>query len=292
MRVLVTGSSGFIGKNLVEQLGKRHEVLAPPHRELDLLDGDGVRTWLRAHRPDAIVHAATTPGHRNAPPVPDLGFRNVKMFMHLAESRDCFGRLIVLGSGAEYDQRRSAPKLREDQAGEQVPKDDTGLSKLTVSRLVVQHRGWVHLRPFGVFGKYEDWEIRFISNALCKALFGLPITLRQDRRFDYLFVDDLVEIVAAFLQETAPGGVYNATPDEAIELSRVAQLVREVSGKEVPIEIAAQGMGPEYSGSNEKLRAALPEVRFTPIRTAVAGLWDYYVQHRARLSVEALRADK
>ena len=174
MRVLVTGSTGFIGRNLFEQLAGRHEVLAPPRRELDLLDGDGVRTWLRAHRPDAIVHSATTPGHRNAPPAPDLGWRNVKMFMHLAESRDCFGRLLVLGSGAEYDQRHYRPKLRESQAGEYVPADDTGLSKFTISRLVAQQPGWVHLRPFGVFGKHEDWEIRFISNALCKALFGLP----------------------------------------------------------------------------------------------------------------------
>ncbi len=60
----------------------------------------------------------------------------------------------------------------------------------------------MELRLFGVFGPHEDYAIRFISNAICKALFGLPITLRQNRTFSYLFIDDLGPIVERFL--TAP----------------------------------------------------------------------------------------
>ncbi len=40
MRVLVTGASGFIGRNLKEQLAPEFEVLAPDHGVLDLLDED------------------------------------------------------------------------------------------------------------------------------------------------------------------------------------------------------------------------------------------------------------
>ena len=53
----------------------------------------------------------------------------------------------------------------------------------------------MELRLFGVFGRHEDYAIRFISNAICKTLFDLPITLRQNRTFSYLYVDDLGPIV-------------------------------------------------------------------------------------------------
>ena len=289
MRVLVTGASGFIGRNLVEQLP--FEVLAPRRAELDLLDLDSVRGYLRREKPDAVVHSATTPGHRNAQPV-DLAARNLRMFFHLAENAGSFGRMIVLGSGAEYDQRFYQPKMPETYAGTHVPADETGLSKFVISRAVQAHPGWVHLRPFGVFGKYEDWEIRFISNALCKALFQKPITLRQDRRFDYLFIDDLCRIVAHFLEKPATHSDYNATPDEAVELSQVAELVREVAGVEVPVRIAQPGMGLEYSGANARLRREIPGLTFTPLREAVARLHAFYVEHRASIREDALLVDK
>ena len=292
MLILVTGGSGFIGKNLVEQLSGRHQVLAPSRAELDLLDAAAVRAWLGRHRPDAVIHSATTPGHRNAAPVGDLALRNLKMFFSLAESAQAFGRLIVLGSGAEYDQRCYRPKMSEEHAGVNVPADDTGFSKLVISRFVGQRPGWVHLRPFGVFGKYEDWEIRFISNAICKAIAGRDITLRQDRRFDYLYVDDLVEVVAHFLDPSVAGGVFNATPDQTVSLLEVAGLVREVSGKDLRIVVGAPGQGLEYSGDNARLRALLPSLRLTPLREAIGRLYRWYEENRGLIRDEALATDK
>jgi dTDP-4-dehydrorhamnose reductase len=57
--VLVTGGRGFVGSNLVHVLGEAgDEVLAPSHAELDLIDRDATDAYVRAHEPEAIVHAA------------------------------------------------------------------------------------------------------------------------------------------------------------------------------------------------------------------------------------------
>jgi dTDP-4-dehydrorhamnose reductase len=57
--VLVTGGRGFVGSNLVHVFGEAgDEVLAPSHAELDVEDREATATFVRAHEPEAIVHAA------------------------------------------------------------------------------------------------------------------------------------------------------------------------------------------------------------------------------------------
>ena len=70
MRILLTGGSGFIGRNLAEYLRRNHEVLAPTHAELDLVDPERPGPVVLRHEVDAVVHGAVRPGHRNAPTHP------------------------------------------------------------------------------------------------------------------------------------------------------------------------------------------------------------------------------
>ena len=292
MRVLLTGGSGFIGRNLREHLTTRHEILAPPHAEIDFLDEVGVRAWFDRNPVDAIVHAATVPGHRNAPVTSDLALKNLKMFLHLAQHSPPSIRAVILGSGAEYDVSRMGPRVREEEAGRWVPGDETGFSKLICSFLAAGHPRFVHLRPFGVFGPHEDWEIRFISNAICKTLFDRPITLRQNRRLDYFWVGDLALVVEHFLVHEGRYRAYNVTPDETPDLLSLARVIREVSGKDVPIEIERDGMGPEYTGDNSRLKEEIPGLRVTPIREAISRLYAWYVERRGLIHEEALLTDK
>jgi len=75
MRVLVTGSSGFIGTHLVSELMKHgHEVVGADIREpekypaglsfelCNILDGAGLRSVLDRQAPEAIVHLAAATG--------------------------------------------------------------------------------------------------------------------------------------------------------------------------------------------------------------------------------------
>jgi|WetSurMetagenome_2_1015567.scaffolds.fasta_scaffold02534_6 UDP-glucose 4-epimerase len=292
MKVLVTGARGFIGRNLVEQLGSAYEILAPTRAELDLLDEDAVSGFLRRRTPDVVVHCATKPGHRNAPDPRGLVYDNTRMFFNLARCEDLFGRLVVLTSGAVYDERHYRPKMPEAYFDAHVPVDETGYSKSVVARHAARLARTVELRPFGVFGKYEDWEIRFISNAICKTLFDLPITLRQDRFFDYVFVDDLVRVVRHFIEYDASEKAYNVTPDRAVSLSDVARKVLEVSGKDLPVVIGLDGLGTEYSGNNSRLKAEVPGFPFTPLEEAVRTLYGWYAENRGMIRRDLLLVDK
>ena len=86
MRILITGGSGFIGRNLAEQFASMYEVLAPSSAELDLLKEREVREYLTAHSFDVIVHTATTRSNRRLGAPPDLLERNCRMFFNLARN--------------------------------------------------------------------------------------------------------------------------------------------------------------------------------------------------------------
>lgn len=292
-RVLLTGGAGFIGRNLLARLSGRFRILAPPRAELDLLDDGSVRRWFNRNPVDAIVHSATIPGHRNSPPAHNLGLGNIRMLVHLVHAAPPSTRFVVIGSGAEYDLSRPLARVREDDAGHPVPSDETGFSKLAQADLAGGRSGFVHLRPFGVFGPHEDWEIRFVSNALCKALHGLPITLRQNRLLDYVWVDDLCDVIVRFLLRG--GGtqvVYNITPDATPDLLSIARLARDVARADVPILVARDGIGLEYTGDNTRLRAEFPDVVFTPFREALERLCAFYRDRLDRIPRERLLVDK
>jgi len=291
-KVLITGGSGFIGRNLVERFTGRYEVLAPSHHELDLIDGDAVRAYLRAHRPHAIVHSATKPGHRNAADPTGLVEANTKMFFNLAGDEDLCPRMVFLGTGAAYDMRHYEPLMPEEYFGVHVPPDETGFSKYVIGKYAEKAEHVIELRPFGVFGKYEDYAIRFISNAICKTLFDLPVTLRQNRRFSYVWIDDLVEVVEHFMSCERSLSAYNVTPDETNELLGLARLVVEISGKDLPIVCSEPGIGTEYTGANDRLRREMPDLRFTSTRDAVQRLFTWYSEHRDSIDGSLLLVDR
>lgn len=290
--VLITGGSGFIGRNLVESLKGSYTILSPSRQELDLLDEQAVRRYFMEHRVDVVVHSATTPGHRNAKPVADLAIRNQRMFFGLARNRDRYGKLIFLSSGAVYDMRHYLPNMKEEYFDTHVPADEHGFSKYVCAKYIEEADKLLELRLFGVFGKYEDYEIRFISNAICKSIMGLPITIKQNRRFDYLFVDDLATVVNHFILHDATHKTYNVTTGKAIDLKSLAELVRQTAGNQPDIIIKEEGCGMEYSGDNSRLRESLPDLHFTPLSRSIPSLYSWYEEHRSVIDRDLLLADK
>ena len=291
--ILLTGGSGFIGRNILEStLVDKYEILAPHHAELDCADEDGVDRYFRQHRIDYVIHAATKPGHRNAKDPTNLFYANTRMFFNLARHSEEYERMIVIGSGAIYDMRYYHPLMKEDEWKLHIPADEHGFSKYVCESHIEKSQNIIDLRVFGIFGKYEDYAIRFISNMICKALFDLPLTMKQDRVFSYLYVDDLVPILDTFLSSPIMHSSYNVVPEERVHLYDLARLVLNLSGKDLPIVPAEDGLGSEYSGSNERLREEFPSMVFTPIATAVAHLTEWYKEHQGLLDETLLRNDR
>lgn len=291
-KILLTGGSGFIGRNLRESfLASKYDISAPAHSELDLLDTRSTDEFFKKNSFDFIIHAAVKPCHRNAKDPTALLYSNLRMFENLERNKGSFGKLVNIGSGAIYGQSADISAARETDVFKRMPEDDHGFCKYAVAKQIEHLTNFIDLAVFGIFGKYEDYSIRFISNAICKAVFGLPITLRQNRRFSYLFVDDLFPIIDAVLSGDCKHKMYNAVPNGYAELAGIARLVSEMFGG-VPVKIAADGYGPDYYGDNSRLLSEFPEIKFTPLETAVGKLAKYYRDNSDKIDQSLLKFDK
>jgi UDP-glucose 4-epimerase len=268
-----------------------YEVLAPSSAELDLLKEHDVREYLATHRFDVIVHTATTRSNRRLPAPPDLLDRNCRMFFNLARNAGRFGKMIHFGSGAEYDRTDLPPRVREGYFDTRVPAGAYGFSKYICAKYIERSDNIVDLRLFGVYGPYEDYTVRFISNACCRVLKGLPIVLRQDVVFDYLYVKDLARITSWFIENDARHKAYNVCTGRPVALTELARMAADVSGFNPSVSVMHGDMGAEYTADNSRLLAEMGEYRFQDVRSSIAELYAWYAAKADQVDSTALQFD-
>jgi len=290
-KVLITGGSGFIGRNLVECLGDRYDISAPGSADLNLLDERSVRDFLNSRGFDVIVHAATTRSNRSLGAPPDMLDRNCRMFYNLARNLALFGKMLHFGSGAEYSRECLPARVKEVYFDTRVPKDAYGFSKYICAKYAERADNIFVLRLFGVFGKYEAWDVRFISNACARVVKGLPIVIRQNVAFDYLYVEELAKLTAWFIDNEPQDKAYNVCRGRTFTLLELAQMVAAVSGRNPEIVVRNEGIGPEYSGDNTRMLDEIGGYKFREMRGCVGELYEWCDAHASGIDAAQLKFD-
>lgn len=290
MKVLITGASGFVGRNVKEYLQRKemYDIYTPSSRELNCIDEECVTDYLKKYKFDCILHfavyAAGTGNDKDRNRELDY---NLRMFFNFAKNSNYYGKMFYTGSGAEYDKRYDVSRVTEQDIGRTIPTDHYGLMKYIIGQQIESSRKIYNLRLFGIFGKYENYSSRFISNVCCKAVIGIPFSMRQNVYFDYLWVEDFCRMIEIFLQKELLCHTYNIVSGTKISLMEICEIVRRVSGKQLPVFVCRDGLGNEYTASNERFLKEFPEFRFTDIEEAVKSLYDWY-QNNEKINIYQL----
>lgn len=274
--VLVTGANGFIGKNLCEYLNDKYNLLAPLRTELDILDESKVDKYFKKNKIDIVLHTAVVGGSRKEEQTDLALSQNLRMFFNLLKNKKHFKKMIYLGSGAEYDKTKPIVDVKEEDFGKTIPKDEYGFFKYVCSKYIEEQNNIVCLRIFGLFGKYEDYRYRFISNAICQNLSNFPITINQNVLFDYIFIDDFVKIVDYFINNEVKYKFYNIGTGKKIDLLTIANLINNIADRKSEIIVKNSGLNNEYTCNNERLMNELGGFKFSQIKSSVKSLFDWY----------------
>ena len=284
--IFLTGGNGFIGKNVIEHYTDIYHIEAPTRSQLDLTNSNQVEEYFCNKEYDFIIHSASVGVLRKFQADPaTLVHENLRSFVNTFKQRTKSKRFIFLSSGAAYGRPLCIRKIDESYFEQAIPQDSYGLSKFICSRMVAAElpQKAVSLHLFGVFGAYEDCQVRFISNAIVRSLFNLPIIIKnQNAEFDYLYIKDFIKILTTFLTSPASYSHYNIASGEPVSLLELAEIIRSILGTRQQIIVNDTKITTSYTANNQRLLNFLgSEFTFTPIKQAIEELIVWY---EARLS--------
>lgn len=283
MKILVTGGSGFIGRNLIPLLAASSSVdcvIAACRQRPPPLSAPNV-SWIQAdlgtpewtsslpeENVDVVIHLAQSRHYRDFPSqVRDIFNINVKATLELADWARTHGakRFLFASTGNVYGFKGKV--YAEEDACQ--PESMYGASKLAAEILLKPFSASMQisvLRLFGVYGPGQTGSM--LSNLLERYRSGQEIVLAGNVgvRFNPIYIDDCTRIVVRLMEasETDEYDVMNIGGGETVDVRGIADLLGKIGGKKAVTRISSEEPK-ELVGSIDKLRRQKlcePEIPF------------------------------
>ncbi len=279
-KILFTGGTGFLGRNLVPELKEKYNIYAPTRKELNLKDLDLVDDYIRRNSFDVIIHAA----------IPNIAFNasdkeanllkdSLGIFLKLYQLQDYYGKMIYFGSGAEYGKQYPIVNVSEDDFGKILPETDYGMAKYIMNMLCRESKKIYNFRIFGCYGP-TDADFKLITYVIRRCLENKTIELNRDCKFDYMWVKDIVPVLEYFIENTPQFHDYNVCSGTSVRITEIADMIRNEMQASSEITIKELGDGNEYSGNNTRIISEIKNLKFTPLYEGIKKQINYEVEAR------------
>jgi nucleoside-diphosphate-sugar epimerase len=218
VRVLVTGSAGFIGTHLCQALQDNHEVTGVDRADGDLLEHGVYARHLDRVKPDVVIHLAAQVGRLfGEDDVRNAVRSNVELSTLIAHETAGKARVVFSSSSEVYGDRGDLV-CREDDPLDVLPHNIYGVTKRQAEE------------AFGLYMPPEDLTIvrlsmpygpgappgrgrRAMDTMLWQAHHRLPITVHRGAERSWCWVGDTVAGIVTLI-EGAHAGVFNVGRDD------------------------------------------------------------------------------
>lgn len=229
MRVVVTGAQGMLGRDLVEILSERHDVVPTDlagSNPLDITDAGAVLEFMASFRPDAVVHCAAYTDVDGCERQPDVAYRvNALGTASVAGACQAVGAaLAYLSTDFVFDGEKGAPYTEFDTPR---PLGVYGAAKLAGEELVraLCPRHYV-VRTQWLYGEHGR---SFPRTILSRAREGKELRVVRDQVGAPTFTRDLSRAIACIL-ETPLYGTYHAANRGEVSWYGFARKALELAG--------------------------------------------------------------
>jgi nucleoside-diphosphate-sugar epimerase len=255
MRVLITGASGFIGRNLLLRAPAEWQILAVYHRatgfeqflashglarvsaiRCDLTRPDDVDALIRrTGAVDACLHLAANadPAKSAGQPATDLQQNTLALVMLLERLRAT--HFVYVSSGAVYD-GAIGPVTPDTPVAPRLPYAISKLACEYYLRSFAERTGtvgsYVNVRFFGAYGPFEPPRkitSRWIA-AIRQRQEEFTIRGNGENLIDFMYVDDAVEGLVRLLRAAGFSGTVDFASGAPATINQVVQSLARVLG--------------------------------------------------------------
>jgi UDP-glucose 4-epimerase len=265
MRVLITGGAGFIGSHLADRLlGRGDSVVvvdnfATGRRdnlpdvadsltviEGDVADGQAFDGWMRSHRPEVVIHAAAS--YKNPDDWATDARTNVvgSAIVASASAASRVRRLIYLQTALCYGLHPVEQPITLDHPLR------PGASSYAISKTAGEHYvalsgvDWISFRLANAYGP------RNLSGPLptffSRLTAGKPCFVMDTRR-DFVFVDDLVDVLMLAIDGRGETGAYHVSSGSDRSIKELFDETVQAMGVVLddPVEVRPRGVDDAFT---------------------------------------------
>ena len=257
MKILITGGSGFVGKNIAKFLNPDYDIYTPTSSQLDFTDAKEVEKYLQNKFFDIVIHCAINGGRRNRQDSAFTLQENLKMFFNLMNNRGRFDRFINFSSGADFDKTKNI-NINNHNLEESYPIQPYDMSKNIISRILKSCSRCYNFRIYGVFGEDEDKD-RFIASNIKRYKTHYPIEIHKNRYWDFFYIKDLVNIIKYYIDNPKYDldNEMDLIYQDIFSLKDVAELINDLDKHNVEIKVDNNTRDLDYLG-NKNFGVNLP----------------------------------
>jgi len=213
MKVLVTGSRGFVGSNLVFWLRQSGDCEL---FEFDI-DNTAQELFQALDVADYVIHLA---GVNRPQTVDEFKTGNVDLTAQICDYLGEIGRSIPILLSSSIQAELDNPYGVSKRQAEAVLTD---YAQRSGARVVI-------FRLTNVYGKWSRPNYNSVVSTFCHNIaHDLPITISDpNREIDFIHVDDVIHCFLEELNVTSPAGIHfrDGKPSYPITLGRLADLLR------------------------------------------------------------------
>ncbi len=252
MNILVTGGSGFLGKNLCRSLMQSGHTV----KNLDRKSWDGVETvtgdvmdqaLVEQHMVgiDAVFHLASYIEAGESVEMPRKYIENnVLGTLTVLEAMRKLGvkKFLFSSSAAIYGEPLRTPIKEDDRT---LPINPYGMTKLAMEGLVSSYvytygMTGVALRYFNLYGPGEDHqpETHAIPRFISQIMHDEEVTVWGDgkNKRDYIYIDDVVSAHLMALQLPQGYHYMNLSGKNATEVQQIIAYLEKIMGKTAKVK--------------------------------------------------------
>lgn len=253
MKLLVTGSEGFIAKKLIEALKKKNQV-----EGFDMVDGKDLRNKLQVEQAvngkDAVFHLAAIADLNWARVHPcETMAINVQGTWNVAYACQKYGAKMYFSSTCCVFGNQPVHPVTEETLPR--PAEIYACTKMAGENLIrglnLTYGLEYNLMRFAtIYG--EGVRPALGSHIFMgQALRGEPITVHGDgtQTRTLTYVGDLVDSIMALFRSGKMNDVWNLTTEEEVSANQMAQSIKEVTGSKSEVVYIPQRVGQTFKES-------------------------------------------